>query len=98
MIRRGDLRADKTQYPDGVGCCLWRTFPGHGTGDDEGMGVCWDFSKDEIDDLIAMLGELKDAPVDNIYEEPEEVPNMPPTIGDRISRAWRSLLWKLLCR
>ena len=97
MIRRGDLRADKTQYPDGVGCCLWRIFPGHGTGDDEHVGVCWDFPAEELDDLVAMLQELKDAPVDDVYEESEEVEQELATIRHRLSRVWRGLLWKLLC-
>jgi hypothetical protein len=97
MIRRGDLRADKTQYPDGTGCCIWRVFPGHDTGDDEGMGVCWDFPWEELDDIVAMLGELRDAPVDNVYEEPDEAEQQLTTIRDRLSRVWRGLLWKLLC-
>lgn len=62
MIKRNDLRAEKVAYPDGIGCCIWRLFSGT---EEEGVGICWDFSYDELDDIIALLEELKTV-------EPEE--------------------------
>lgn len=63
MIHKvGKLRGDKTLYPDGVNICLW-----HPMGDDEGTGLCWDFSGDDLDDLILLLLELREAEAD-VYE------------------------------
>jgi len=64
MLRRGLLRAEKVEYPDGVGCCIWRVWEDA----DEDMGVCWDFSFDELNDILALLTELRDAPAE-VYEE-----------------------------
>ena len=62
MLRRGDLRAEKIEYPDGIGCCIWQICPD--ITDDEGFGVCWDFEFELLDDIIALLIELKDAPAE----------------------------------
>lgn len=59
-FRSGKLRGDKVQWEDGVGCCVW--YPFAQDGDEEDAGQCWDFSFDDIDDLIALLQTLKDAP------------------------------------
>lgn len=58
IYRQGNLRADKVLYKDGVGCCIWYPFPGH-EDDDEDMGICFDFSYDDIDNFIALLQTLK---------------------------------------
>ena len=68
MFRKGKLRGEKVQYPDGIGCCIWYPFPGHEEGEDEDTGLAWDFSFSDIDDLIAMLQEIKTAEPE-IYEE-----------------------------
>lgn len=60
MLRKGKLRAEKIEYPDGVSCCVWRPF----AGGDEDTGLCWDFPADELDDLIALLEQLRDAPAE----------------------------------
>jgi hypothetical protein len=52
----GIFRADKVQYEDGIGCCVW--YPA-GNGDDENMGLCWDFGFSNIDELINLLKILK---------------------------------------
>ena len=66
FISKGDLRADKVLYPDGIGCCIVRPFPG-----EEGMtGIGFDFTYEEIDDLIALLQELKTIEAE-IYVEAE---------------------------
>ena len=70
MLRRGDLRAEKIEYPDGIGCCIWHIFPG-AEGDDEEMGIGWDFSFEQIDDLISMLEELRDVPAE-VYNDSED--------------------------
>lgn len=69
--KRGRLRGDKVQYPDGIGCCIWYPFSELvDDSDDEDTGLCWDFEFDDIDDLISLLQELKRAEP-NIYEEQE---------------------------
>ena len=63
--RQGKLRADKVSYKDGVGCCVWYPFP---DGDDEDTGICFDFSYEDIDDIILLLQHLKLVAPD-VYEE-----------------------------
>jgi hypothetical protein len=63
ILKRGKLRADKVQYRDGVGCCVWYPFPG----DDE-EGTCFDFSASDIDDFIALLQDLNAAEPDRCEE------------------------------
>jgi len=65
-IRSKTFCADKVQYPDGIGCCIWHPFPG-----DEEHGLAWDFAYDDIDELIALLYDLKAMPAD-IYEDTDE--------------------------
>jgi len=66
MLRRGYLRAEKVEYPDGIMCCIWHVFPGVEAGDDkEEMGICWDFPFEQLDDLITMLEELRSAPAES---------------------------------
>jgi hypothetical protein len=55
----------KVEYPDGVGCSLWRVFPEG----DENIGICWDFTFDELDDIISLLESLKNEPVIHILKE-----------------------------
>lgn len=63
MLSQGSYRAEKIQYSDGVGCCVWRPFwpprPG-----DENIGICFDFPADDLDDMIALLTALRNAPVE----------------------------------
>ena len=58
-IKRGNLYGDKIQYEDGISCCVWYPAPEE---DDEleDFGLCFDFSYDDIDDLIALLEEMKE--------------------------------------
>ena len=51
-IRVGKYCAEKYKYPDGVGCTIW--YAKH--------GLCFDFEEKDIDDLIELLGRLKDLP------------------------------------
>lgn len=69
MIRKGKLRGGKVLYPDGVGCCVWYPFSSLGVDDDdESGGLAWDFSFEDIDDLIALLQEMKEAEPE-VFEE-----------------------------
>lgn len=58
-IEKGKLRGEKCGYKDGVGCCIWYPFPGC-----EDTGHCFDFAFEDIDDLIALLKELKQVSID----------------------------------
>ena len=60
MINRGSLRAEKVICPpdDKVWCCLWR----------DGVGMCLDFLEDDLDDVIALLQELKDEELE-VFED-----------------------------
>ena len=55
--RQGKFRGDKIQFPDGVGCCVWT--PLSDEPDDDDCGLCYDFSFEDIDDLITLLQTLK---------------------------------------
>jgi len=64
--RSGELRGDKIEYPDGVSCSIW--YPLEENGDHEGDGVCFDFSLEDIDDLISLLNILKSVSPDNFIK------------------------------
>ena len=70
---QGDLRADKIQYPDGVGCCIWYPLPcaDNTDGEIESAGLCFDFHADDIPDMIKLLQTLQDAEPD-VFEDNEE--------------------------
>lgn len=55
MVRRGEYRAEKIQYPSGIGCCVWHIFED----EDDSCGIAFDFPYDDIDILIETLQELK---------------------------------------
>lgn len=57
-IAVGDLRGEKVLYPDGVGYCIWHPFS-----DDEETGIAFDFADEQMDDLILLLEQLKQANV-----------------------------------
>lgn len=61
MIKKGKLRAEKIEYKDGVGCCVWYPLINENDGEDqdEESGICFDFDGDDIDDMIELLKELK---------------------------------------
>ena len=74
IYRQGSLRGDKIQYPDGIGCCVWYpmcSYEGNAE-DNEDTGICFDFSLDDLDDLIILLQQLKTAKAD-IYTEPKKI-------------------------
>ena len=68
IYRRGKLSADKVTYKDGVGCCVWYLWPDPESPDEEDMGMCFDFSAEDLDDFIALLQDLKEATPD-IYKD-----------------------------
>lgn len=59
--KQGNLRGEKIEYKDGIGCCVWYPFK---DGEDEDMGICFDFSFSDIEDFIALLNTLKEADTD----------------------------------
>jgi len=70
IYRKGALRGDKIAFPDGVGYCVW--YPLDDKPEDEDMGMCFDFPAGDIDDMIALLQELKDATADEYVEGGED--------------------------
>ena len=65
MLRAGEFRADKVQYEDGIGCCIWKLFPDG----DEDVGICFDFAYDDIDDILDLLHGLKEIPAETIHQD-----------------------------
>ena len=63
MLSQGRFRAEKWQSDGKAVCTVWRPFVVLDNEDDD-VGPCFDFSPDELDDLIAILTALKDAPID----------------------------------
>ena len=66
-IKSGALRGDKTSYRDGIGCCVWYPM----SEAELEMGMCFDFSFEDIDDFIKLLKKLKRARAE-VYEEGDE--------------------------
>jgi hypothetical protein len=62
-IKVGALCGDKIQFRDGIGYCIWYPFP-----DDESTGICFDFSECDMDSLIELLKQLKDAKANKVEE------------------------------
>lgn len=60
----GKFKADKIQYPDGIGCCIWVPYP-----DLPECGMCFDFSASDIPELITMLQELQTIEPEEFKEE-----------------------------
>lgn len=54
IIHQGSLRGDKVHYDTETWCCVW--YP---HGEDEDVGVCFDFAAEDLDDMIALLQKLK---------------------------------------
>jgi hypothetical protein len=74
--KQGKLRGEKVQYPDGVGLCVWYPLPPTDPNDEEDSGICFDVAAVDLDDLINLLLELREAQAD-VYEETEEVESEP---------------------
>jgi len=66
LLKKSEFRAEKIEYEDGIGCCIWRLFP---NSDNEDIGHCWDFAYDDIDDILYLLNELKEIPAELYIEE-----------------------------
>jgi len=59
-VKQGPFRGDKIEYKDGIGCCIWVPFDDDDDSDDsDDNGVAFDFSYDDIDELISLLRKLK---------------------------------------
>ena len=76
MLKSGNLRADKINFPDGDSCSVWYPFP-----DDEESGLCFDFSFSDIDDFSMLLKRLRTEPAMEPDPEPELAP---PTFGEKV--------------
>jgi hypothetical protein len=63
----GRLYGEKTKYSDGVGCTVYFR---HVSKDGSEIGLAFDFSEEDIDDMIALCQELKGAEPDVYEEEP----------------------------
>lgn len=63
-IRSGKLCGEKIRYDDGIGCCVWYPLDE----EDDDAGICFDFSYEDIDDLINLLEALKHSFTDK-YED-----------------------------
>ncbi len=68
IYRQGSLRGDKIQYPDGISCCVWYPMCSYegSAEDNEDTGICFDFAFSDLDDMIALLQQIKVAEA-NIY-------------------------------
>lgn len=69
IYREGSLRADKVQYKDGIGCCIWYPIEEKEKSEMEDCGICFDFAYEDIDDLIKLLKKLKKVKAEK-YKEP----------------------------
>ena len=51
IARSGKWRAEKVEYPDGIGGCIWQVY----SDNDEECGICMDFAEEDLDDMIRVL-------------------------------------------
>ncbi|HBD93201.1 MAG TPA: hypothetical protein DC057_03420 [Spirochaetia bacterium] len=65
MLKSGKYRGEKVLYPDGIGCCIWLPLDEY-----EDTGLAFDFSYDDIDDIINMLQLIRGVEPE-IYKEDE---------------------------
>jgi hypothetical protein len=72
IYKSGEIRGDKIQYKEGVGCCIWQRFPNTDADDKdaEDAGLCWDFKGDELKDVLSVLNQLDTAEPD-VYKPDE---------------------------
>lgn len=68
----GRLRGEKITYKDGTGCCIWIPLKEVEEGEEEGGGICFDFSADQIPDLKKLAEVLEQADPDIFVPDPEE--------------------------
>jgi hypothetical protein len=69
VYRSGKLRGKKVLYPDGVGYTIWQVL---GDDDeDDGVGICFDFPDDQMNDMLRVLRQLEDADADVYEPDPE---------------------------
>lgn len=68
MINQGSLWAEKIAYPEykEVWCCVWRNFTGE---EEDGIRLCFDFRAEDLDDMIALLQELRDLEPEIVDED-----------------------------
>lgn len=71
VYKQGPFRGEKLQYKDGIGYCIW--YPLVYGDDEEESGLCFDFTNEDIDDLILLLATLKSAPADKYDYTDEDV-------------------------
>ena len=58
-IKQGALRGEKLQNPDGgTSYCVW--YPFEQEGEQEGIGLCFDFEDKDLNDLIELIKRLDD--------------------------------------
>jgi hypothetical protein len=70
-IKKGRFCAEKVQYPDGIGGCIWCII-NKKTPD---TGLCWDFDYKDLDLIIGLLKELKTLKP-RIYKEKKKCKSM----------------------
>jgi len=67
--KSGKMRGEKVKYPDGIGYTIWEPFKvEEEEGEDGSTGICFDFSDNQMEDIIKLLNMMKDAEPD-IYVE-----------------------------
>ncbi len=67
IYQKGNLRGEKILYPDGIGYCIWQPL----SEDTPDVGLSFDFTGEEINDLIGLLQILRVAVPDK-WEEDDE--------------------------
>lgn len=63
MHKKGVFRGEKLQDHQGTYVCVWIPFNNE-SGEEEDMGLCFDFHGEDLQDLIDLLIELRDSPAD----------------------------------
>jgi hypothetical protein len=75
IYSKGRLRGDKVLYKYGESCTVWYPMQdpeGEVKIEEEDSGICFDFRSSEIDDMIALLQEMKENEADEYDYNTEE--------------------------
>ncbi len=65
--KSGKYLGEKVKFPDGVGVCIWEPLDPK----EPEVGICFDFAEEDIDDLINLLRQLKEAKA-RVFSEPKK--------------------------
>lgn len=100
VFRVGKIRGELVRYKSGVSGCVWIPFPTQHDehdvdGVDDGSGICFDFSHEDLNDIAQVMIDMKNAIDEQIgvYEENEEDQKYLERVNQQKTFWWRFKWW-----